>query len=239
MDNGESRIVFDHYVARPGAGTVIILPLTGGEVILDRFYARALCGRGLNAVVAKTWSHDTESGISLDVHDNGFLRGVVAIRHVLDFVPGRVGVIGTSVGALYEGLALGVVDRLDAAVFVVGGGGLPQILAQSDETGVAKLRAARYAAMGISSADEYEKILEANLSLDLMKFLPPAKKKPVLMITALKDSTVPTSSQIALWEKLERPARIDINSNHPAAILTAWFKYRGAILDFFETNLRP
>jgi len=100
----------------PGAKkTVLILPPTGGENLLDRGHANTLCYEGIRAVILQSWDYDTETTLDLGMHDRGALRSLAAIRHSLDYLgkdgPQAFGILGTSVGALSSALALGFEPR--------------------------------------------------------------------------------------------------------------------------------
>ncbi|MEO5666807.1 MAG: hypothetical protein ABIR96_01985 [Bdellovibrionota bacterium] len=235
---GDAVTVFSHYVRSKGAAnSIIILPPTGGENILDRFYARRLCQQGFNVALIKSWSYDNEILVDFSSHDNGYARVARSIQHVLAYLPGDVGILGTSVGAFYAASALATEPRLKAATLIVGGSPLARVLAYSDLPSLKKQRDERMKVYGIKTPEDYEAVLRDKIRLDVSNFLPLSEKKPVLMIVGLKDTTVPTDTQETLWQELGKPDRIDIDSTHPGAIVKAYLFHRRKIDRFFVREL--
>ena len=234
----EARVIFDHYEPRAGAqAQVLILPPTGGENLIDRLYARNLCKRGLAAVLVKTWSYDTETSLDLSVHDNGYKRALNAVRATLKFGPGRVGILGTSLGALYAATLLASEERIETGVMIVGGSPLSEILATSKIPGVTKQRDSRIEKLNLRDAEDYRILMDREIHQDASKFLPLARGKSALTVLALKDKIVPTSTQLNLWEELGRPARIDIKAGHLGAMISAYTWHRGTIENFLVREL--
>jgi hypothetical protein len=234
----DARVVFDHYEPRAGSvAQVLILPPTGGENLIDRLYARDLCKRGLGAVLVKTWSYDTETSLDLSVHDNGYKRALNAVRATLKFVPGRVGILGTSLGALYAATLLASEERIETGVIIVGGSPLSEILATSTIPGVTQQRENRIKKLKLQDNQDYQDLMDTKIHLDASNFLPLSRGKSALMVTALKDKIVPTSTQLGLWEELGRPARIDIKAGHLGAMISAYTWHRRSIEDFLVQEL--
>ncbi len=221
--------------------SVILLPPTGGENILDRGYANALCAAGFKVALLQTWTNQTESKLELTVHDEGALRALTAIRHVLDYLnpsrPNQVGILGTSVGALSSALALGFDSRLNHGVLVVGGVGLAEIYSTSTQSDALKLREARMSAFGFTSIEEYRAALEKNVTIDPKDFADYSGKKNVLAFVGTEDATVATKNQRDLVQ-LFGAESVEYNGDHLETILHTAFWQSEKIRNFFEKNLQ-
>lgn len=221
--------------------TVILLPPTGGENILDQGYANHLCGAGLNVALLQTWSHQTDVTLDPSMHDHGALRSLSAIRHTLDYLrPARgtqVGILGTSVGALSSSLALGFDPRLNTAVLIVGGLGFPEIVARSTEKGAAKLREERMKAFGMKSVEDYVAFITKNVKVEPADFVGFSGSKKVLAFVGTKDDTVPTRNQFELVKAYAAESD-EYAGDHTATILNTFTWKRGKIAAFFEENLK-
>jgi hypothetical protein len=221
--------------------SVIILPPTGGENMLDRGYANALCAAGFQSVLVSGWTHQTDSKLELSVHDEGALRALSAVRHVLDYLnPTRntqVGILGTSVGALSASLALGFDARLQSSVLIVGGVDLPQIYAHSDERGAVKLREQRMRALGFGTRKNYLAALRQHVRIEPRDFAGHSGPKNVLAFIGSDDTTVPTRNQEEL-AAVFRAERAVYSGNHFQTILHTYWRERPRITRFFQRNLR-
>jgi dienelactone hydrolase len=233
-------------IYRPSLGraadrSVILIPPTGGENMLDRGYANSLCSAGIQVVLLQGWSHQLDVRLDLAIHDEGAHRALSAIRHTLDYLnPSRnsqVGILGTSVGALGAALALGFEPRLQSAALIVGGVGLPEIYAATTEEGASKLREARTKAFGYKSQAEYLADLRANVKIDPRDFVGVSGPKNLITFTGLKDLTVPTANQKELAQLFDAENH-DFAGDHLRTILNTFFWERDRIVEFFDKNLR-
>jgi hypothetical protein len=140
---GQDRLVqVKHYLPADGARldqspSVLVLPPTGGENILDRGYANEICQQGLHALLVQSWENDTFVELDPAMHDRGALRALSAIRHVVEYLDvnraPNIGILGTSVGAISATFAMGVEKRITAGALSVGGVGMSDIIAVSTE----------------------------------------------------------------------------------------------------------
>ncbi len=246
VDGRESVIVYDEYIPTrrdfATRASVVILPPTGGETFIDRGYARSLCRRQVIGVIIKRWSHDTEAGMDLETHDRGFARGIVAIRRVKHWIlaerpKGKLGILGTSVGGLYAGLALSVDPDFSAGSLIVAGAPLATILARSTLPAVVKQRENRMKAFSIASQDEYEQLLMREIDLDMLKAGNLLSSRPMLMIRSSTDTVVPASTQEVLWNAAGRPDGEVYSSNHQWSIVRAYLFQRTRVARFFAEVL--
>jgi dienelactone hydrolase len=226
----------------PDARTVIIIPPTGGETGLDRLDADRLCGNGFQAALVEHWDGDTIAELDLDMHDRGALRSLAAIRHVIEYLkpagPGKLGILGTSVGAIQSALALGYEPRIGAGMFIVGGGGMSEIIASSSEATLTRLREDRKKAFGYASNPEYLQALQAHIHVEPLDFVGMSGNKKVMMMIATQDITVPTKNQNDLRRAYEDPFVLTHDADHVHTIVyTSTFKF-GQVLEFFARSLK-
>lgn len=223
----------------PTSRSIILLPPTGGENILDRGYANTFCAAGFRVVLLQSWSHDTDADLDLGLHDRNAVRAISAVRNILDYLqpsrPDQVGIFGTSVGALTSALALGFDSRLNAGALVVGGTGMAEMIFSTNEQNAAALRKERL--KRYASPEEYLRDLQKNIKIEPAEFADFSGPKKVLAVVATQDQTVPTRHQWALVDNFNAQA-ITLATDHTGAILWAFLTARPKFVRFFEETLR-
>ncbi len=222
--------------------SVVIVPPTGGENILDRVYANSLCASGIRVSLLQSWEYDDVVELDMRMHDQGAERSLAATRHVVEYLSAtnagrKIGLLGTSVGAISGVLAVGYEARLSAGVFIVGGIGMSEIIATSTETTVAQLRTDRMQHFGFADVAAYQAALAQNVTIEPGDFVNWTGPKKVLTVIATEDTSVPTTAQYRLFEAFGRPESIVLNSDHVRAITDTSVFHQLKIVRFFNANL--
>ncbi len=223
--------------------TVIIMPPTGGVTILDKTYSMRLCGDDVRAVLIEGWDHDvpTLAEENLEMHDSGAIRMVSAVRHVVEYLQpvrkNQIGILGTSVGAISSSLVMSVDSRISTGVLIVGGGGLLEIISQSTEKNLARLRKSRMAEYKLESMEEYQQLLSPYIKIDPLTLIPTAEKKKILMVIGQADVTVPTANQKKLLAAYGNIPVIYHSGDHLNTILKAFELNQTEILKFLVDSL--
>ena len=245
IDASVGETIFVDYVPRnrSALGNVIILPPTGGENFIDRIYARHLCKHGIAAQILEHWPKDVESSYDFDVHDKSYVRGLTAIRQVEHWIQinhsGPVGIIGTSVGSLYATLALETMDSIKSGVLIVAGAPLSRILAYSDLEPVIAQRNSRMKTWGFKTAADYERALKEKLQIDGLVLANNLKSKHLQQYIGLKDTTVPTDTQLALWNASGKPSGDQYQLSHVSSVVRTYWSHREDIAKFFMKEFQP
>ncbi len=233
--------IYHPYANDESAPTVLILPPTGGENILDRGYANSICNNGMRAVLVSGWEHQLDTDLDPKMHDRGALRALTAIRHVIEFLkpsrPGQIGILGTSVGAMSSALALNYEPRLQVGAMIVGAGRFADVIADSDESGARALREARMKAFGYKNIEEYRAALKASIQTEPGQFVSFSGEKKTMLVTADADTTVATQYQLEYVSQLNPETHLALAGNHLEAIKTSFLQHCSAITAFFKRNL--
>jgi hypothetical protein len=222
--------------------TVIIFPPTGGENILDRLYADIFCAAGMRAVIIEHFTGDDDSSVLLSVHDHSALRSIAAIRHTLEYLspssPTRVGLLGTSLGAIDGAMAVGFDQRIGTATFIVGGGDVANIIAESDLPALKALGQERARSYGFNTLAAYEYALHEFIDIEPLQLSGLSGSKKVLFFMGLQDRTVPTAYQKELYEAFGSQELVTYEGDHFDTIVHTFFFHHRKILDFFRDNLK-
>ena len=111
--------------------TILLLPPTGGENKLDLGYATLFCKAHFRVAILEHWDGDATYELDPIMHEGAGLQSLAAVRHAIDYLhpvrPTQLGIMGTSVGAIYSALALGHDSRIATGALIVGGGGMTEI----------------------------------------------------------------------------------------------------------------
>ena len=121
--------------------------------------------------------------------------------------PGRLGIIGISLGAILAHVAMGQDSRLKAGSALLGGGDLEHIFRSSILIDLARL-VRRY-------PSSFEDSLHEGLrSVDPLTYADQNQPRRVLMIQAARDDIVVPSSALKLWRALGKPPIQWVDVNH-------------------------
>jgi len=121
--------------------------------------------------------------------------------------PKEIGLAGVSLGAIIGALVLGEIDQFDAAVLILGGANVADILWTSPIT--LKIRPA------LRRLGYTKERLEADLaSVEPLNRLTPAQGRNVLMVNAIHDPVIPRRDTLALWDALGQSGIVWVESGH-------------------------
>ncbi len=209
--------------------------------------ARTLAQRGFVSAVMTMPYHIQRtpsgylSGDLMIVPDTAKMRetmrqAVLDVRQFIDWLqsqpqiaPDRVGVVGISLGAIVGAVVLGVEDRLQAGVLVLGGANLAHVLWRSPLTlGVRSELRGR----GVT----YEKLREELASVEPLNHLRGQYGERVLMINGRFDLVIPRDDANALRKALGEGPMLWLNTGHygPALVRPALFDL---VARFLEAKL--
>ncbi len=209
----ENNIVCSrYYKANNSKRAVVIVHGLEGE-LLAKYFSAYLSNKGISCfqitmpysrkrVPRKRRKHFSNKEIDFsEVFPIGFNQAVLDIRLATDFLKERyvkIGILGTSLGALIASLTAEVDGRFGAAVYFLGGCDPANILWDSKNFFL----------------KFYKNILKNNISLEDLqekwKVINPinyisGNVQNILMINAKYDQTIPPKYSQELWESLGRP----------------------------------
>lgn len=221
------------------APTVLVVPPVGGENLIDKGYAKLICSRGMRAAILESFDNDTTRDIDLGTYDRAALRTLAAAEHLLEYLrpQGKVGILGTSLGAIQSAFILGYDSRISAGVFIVGGDNLPEIITNSDEPGVAKVRQQQMAANHFRSPAEFERALEGSIRIEPSLFEDFSGPKDTAFYLATLDTTVPTKNQYDLVRAFHGSNVTLTEANHVTTVIRTFAEHAAEVVKFFHEKL--
>lgn len=215
-----------------------------------RLLARSLVKRGLAAFILYLIFHtsrmpETMAGHMpyLNTEDwfEGYRASVIEVRQVIDWANSRpeldrerIAVLGISLGGFVSEIAMALDERIKAGVFMVAGGNSEIITWKTKSEAIVKGHGctqaecreirSRYpqylSEVAEKGVDNVVPLFHCFLT-DALTFAPYLQERPVLMLNAKWDKTVPTEATLNFWEACNKPAIRWLPGSH----VTFWLWY--------------
>lgn len=221
--------------------SVVILPPMGGVNPIDTGWSNAICSAGIRTLLITKWDKDEQIFDDIRLQDVAAVRSLNAIRHVVEYASKsgsrRIGILGTSVGALMSSLALNVDARIKTGVLIVGGAGMKEILARSEQEEIKTLREKRMRNGRMTGDRDYRIALNKYVKVEPTDFVGFTGPKKLFAIVGMNDTTVPTDTQMALVQRFRATKAQGIGLDHVGTILAAFTQHTSQVVDFFIENL--
>lgn len=244
--NGERYESSFFYYQTEKKGTrplVVVLPPLGGVTVVDTEVAEYLANKGYHVLIAMNPENLADLSRPVDDIDGFLIRTTVSIRHLLDWAGNREEVDGSQVagfGASLGGIRLlmlaGTDERVKASVVYVAAGNLPEVLTNSQQEIIKGYREHQMKKLGLSNAQEYLDLLQANIFVDPLQNVHNFDPDSVYMKISNKDKTVPTVNQ---WETKRAIGTSNYNetdSGHVQTVASALFE-TNKIYKFIKSRL--
>jgi len=130
---------------------------------------------------------------------------------------------GSSLGAIVGSIIIAQDPQIKASVLTVSGGDLPFVISRSTIGLFRETRAQQMRLLGIKTISEYEDFLAKHLTTDPLDFVSEDEKDRVYMIIGEKDTSVPTSAQLDMYNKMNQPRSSFVPGGHVFTLIyTAW-----------------
>ena len=205
-----------------------------GITALEHHLGKYFTQRGISVVVSDYIDHDHIYDI-----DNYLLamintmRASFALTDYFASLPevdaNRLGILGISYGGI-RGLYHTATDaRIKAAVLIVTGTPIEEVIVKSQLDFVKKIRKAHMEKAGITTIQEYQELLQQQALLDIKDVVCRRKTDEFFLLMSKNDHSVPTAQQWNLWHTLGRPKHHTFHLGHIGVpIWAALFKKNSA-----------
>jgi hypothetical protein len=121
--------------------------------------------------------------------------------------PQRIGLAGISLGAVIGALALGQVHEFQAAVLILGGADVADIIWDSPVTFKVRRELSK---LGYTKS----RLMEELAPIEPLNFLKPSDGRNVLMVNSMYDPMIRRYNALALWKALGKPEIVWIEAGH-------------------------
>ncbi|MCW5937319.1 MAG: hypothetical protein KIT11_08440 [Fimbriimonadaceae bacterium] len=228
---------------------VVILHYWGAtDLTLEASQARELCLTGIGAAIMTLPYHlkrapaGTRSGElairpDADALVQTMTQSVLDLRRTVDFLGSRpefdadrIGLSGTSLGAIVASLGYAVEPRIKSASFMLGGADLAAILWSSS---VVVRQREEFRRKGFTE----ERLRQAIRAIEPLEYLRQDDPRPALVVLARYDSVVPASDGEKLARALGKPQVVELQTGHYGGALVRGKLVR-LVRNFFASTLQ-
>jgi dienelactone hydrolase len=224
----------DAYFYRPSGRrpfpVVVILPITNGDAITEHF-ARFFAEQQFGVLQYTTRGNFTEIippdqiGRQVIQHFKNYLHAyVVDILHGIDWLEtqpavhrSQIGLFGISQGAIVGSVVAGLDPRIQAGIFILGGGGLAGILSSTEEKSLAQIRKRIFSSGEFSKESFHREAAEAFFPVDPLTYADCIRPSTTLFVDARFDRVILPAYAEQLWKQMGKPPRIQIPAGHYTA----------------------
>jgi dienelactone hydrolase len=235
--DGEPRVA--HWQLPPGPGphaTVLVFPIRAGDHVVSEAVAKALVNRGYAAV----WMERRRSLFGEDDHrapgdfgafagdlrdfvlDGRRLIGWLVTRPEVD--ADRIATAGVSLGGILAATTLAVEPRASAGFFVMAGGGLAEILRDSQDGDLVHFRERGVAAGAFrDGAELVQKARGYTDPVDPLTWADRIDPARVLLVSARFDRVIAPERTHALWQAMGRPRWLVVPTGHYQLLPYFWW----------------
>jgi cephalosporin-C deacetylase-like acetyl esterase len=194
------------------------------SVIPCELLAKALAKRGVASFILYLVFHSSrmpeamrDKGLHLTPEEwfEGYQTSVINVRQVVDWAGNleeidkkQIVVIGISLGGIIGAISMGVDKRINTGIFLVTGGNYENsawFKGKRDSHKEAQERYSRYLAEVAEKGFENVAPSKESYLTDPLTFASYLRKRPVMMINALWDKTVPRQGALDFWEGCGQP----------------------------------
>lgn len=228
---------------------VVILPITKGDYYTEHFanyfakYGFFILRFQSRGNLAKVEKKGREALEEFKDHIRFYVIDIIRGIDWLQSQPGvdiqHIGILGISQGAIIGSLVMELDPRIQSGAFLLGGGGLAGILLTSEERSIIRIRENILKTPEIQKESFYQEVNKVLSAVDPLTYAGCIKPLKVLMVDALFDRVILPNYADQLWEKMGKPARIQVPTGHYTAGLFLHY-VRSKIFNHFEETLgRP
>ena len=242
-------MVHVHFFENKKAGKLpllLMIPPIHGVSYRETNVSEHFISCGYHSVVIEPVKNITDSSLTIKNFQKNLLCFITAVRSTIDIFemkdnvdPKNIFVWAASMGAIYGSIAVGIDSRINAAILIVGGTPIVNIVTESQQEQVVKYRNERIQQEHLESVEDFRKKMKENIDIEVARFTKNRNSSDLLFVIALKDHSVPTQYQFQLAHAFgDHATIIENNGGHAATILKYHLSNLKIFSDFTSSHLR-
>ncbi|UCE85880.1 MAG: hypothetical protein JSU66_16395 [Deltaproteobacteria bacterium] len=195
---------------------VLVFPITGGDHVVSEALAKALVHRGyavLRVERREFFPEEEEPDFDLTLPAERLRVSLLDARRLIGWLgtrpeidAQRLASAGVSLGGILAASLMGLDDRIQAGFFIMAGGGLPELMHDSREGPLRRLRERIFRHNGDRSREGFIAFARAHTEdVDPLTYARHIDPERALLISGRFDRAVPPPRTRALWEAMGYP----------------------------------
>jgi hypothetical protein len=240
--------VLAHYFQNKTAGKhplLILVPPINGVSSREISVTKHFLKQGYSTVVVEPIKNIANLNIPVDEFQDNLLSFVGAVRSVVDVMnekpeidSNNVFVWASSMGAIYSSIVLGLDQRINAGIVIVGGGSIADIVTDSKQRYIKSYRLSRMEKENLTLNAFREKMKE-EVKVDPLVYAKLRSPSDILFVMSLNDPIVATPFQEALYESFGSPVNlIRYRKGHATVLVRTHLYDLDRFSDFTNSKLR-
>jgi dipeptidyl aminopeptidase/acylaminoacyl peptidase len=211
----------------------VVFPIRGGSHVVSEALAKALVNRGyvvLRLERRRVFRDDDRPGdfttpagrLRDSLLDARRLIGWLETHPEVDRE--RLATAGVSLGGILAATLMGVDERIQAGLFIMAGGGLPELLHDSGDGRLRRFRERALERAQDRSREAFVAALEPHTRLvDPLSYANRIDPRRALLVSGRFDRVVPPQSTETLWEAMGRPTWLRFPTGHYQFVPFFWW----------------
>lgn len=220
---------------------VMVSPILANSRFLADQFAIDLVRHGMHAVMVPRKDMSPVPGAGLEIAEGEARLVVMRSRQALDWLlthgdvdPKRLGTFGISAGGITSAMIAGGDDRFRAHVWMLAGGPMADVMAETSESSFQDYRRQTMEMTGLT-APQIRTQLRQILRTDPVRLAARVRTEDVLLVLAREDTSVPYKWGLRLWAALGYPELITTPLGHYTTfLLLPWLQTQA--LRFFRAR---
>jgi len=221
------------------------------STILCKLMARTLAKKGIASFILYQVFHSSRMPeviknrvplvMTSDEWFEGYRASVIEVRQIIDWASSRpelnteqIAVVGISLGGFVSSIAMGLDKRIKAGVFLIAGGNSEKITWLTRNESIVKghgcteeecrqIRSHYPQYLADTAEKGFGNVVPTKhcFLTDALTFAPYLRGRPILMLNALWDDTIPKEATLDFWEACHKPSITWLPGTH----ITFWLWY--------------
>ncbi len=238
-----------HLALPPGPGphpAVIAFPILAGSHVVSEGLSKGLVRRGYVVLRLERRPLGLETASDPGPPMAALRHAVADARRLLPWLmalpevdEARLAAAGVSLGGILAASLMGADDRIQAGFFLMAGGGLPEILWDSEERPVRAFREQLRARYELETREDFTAFLAPHTrAVDPLSYASGLESKRILLVSGRFDRVILPDATEALWRAAGQPTWIRLPVGHYQMLPFFWWAIaRGA--DHLDRVLGP
>jgi hypothetical protein len=246
--NGELLTIQVHFFENVKKGRLpllVIVPPINGVSSREKNVSEHFIDQGYHAIVIEPVKNIADYSVPIADFQKNLLCFVSAVRSTIDVFeqkeevdPRNIFIWGASMGAIHSSIVVSVDPRINAAILIVGGTSIADIVTDSRQRHVVRYKNERIGSEHLASFEDFRVKLKECITVDVSHFSQSRKATDLFFVVALKDKSVPTRNQLELVSAFGEGSKVvRYNCGHVKALLRTHLRHLDQFSDFTNSKL--